>query len=428
MIIIYIDIMQERVIDMTGTYENYTVYIGIMNLIFILISMLLAVVVLIVAVQMRTHSRRMGWFLTAILITIGGLTFQIEAITITTKNPRLYLLASWVMYSIVAPIFGLYFIETERGEGQKWDGRFWTTLQSLVAILVILFAVYGKNLFMLNVVFMFQYLVVMIMLLISSKNIRASIGFLLGTIFPVISAMLGMLDTRLDTVGFGIIMLLLIVFFGYQVDTERELLVKEVELSDNKVSLLMEQIHPHFIYNSLQQIALLCDEDPAKVKNAIFSFSGYLRKNFEALTNEGMIPFSQELEHVDTYIALAEILPSRNFVVEKDLEVEDFYLPALVVQPLVENAILYGIGMSTEGDRIVLSTRREGGYIVIKVSDDGHGVQTQLPTQKKRKSVGTQNVKTRLKILCQGELSINKTPEGTDAVIRIPEMLAVAQK
>lgn len=413
---------------MINSYKNYTEYIAIINLVFILVSMLLAVVVLVVAVQMRSHSRRMGWFITAVLVAVGGLTFQIESVSITTKDPRLYLLASWVMYAMVAPIFGLYFIETERVEGQKWDGHFWTLLQSLVAVLVMIFALYGGNFFMLNLVFMMQYMIVMIMLLISSKSIRASIGFLIGACFPIFSALTGVADTRLDTVGFGIIMLLLIVFFGYQVDTERELLVKQTELSENKVSLLMEQIHPHFIYNSLQQIALLCDEDPGSVKNAIFNFSGYLRKNFEALTNEGMIPFSQELEHVDTYIALAEILPSRNFYVEKDFEVTDFYLPALVVQPLVENAILYGIGMSTEGDKIVLSTRIEHGYIVIKVSDDGHGVVTQLPSQKKRKSVGTQNVKTRLKILCQGELSINKTPNGTDAIIRIPEMLAIPQK
>ena len=150
------------------------------------------------------------------------------------------------------------------------------------------------------------------MLIFSSKDIVASIYFLIGSMFPVISALIGMADPKLHFMGLGIIMMFLMIFFGYQMDMERALLNKQVELSENKVSLLMEQIHPHFIYNSLQQIALLCDEDADKVKPAIFNFSAYLRKNFEALTNEKMIPFSQEMEHVDAYVALSQILPSRN--------------------------------------------------------------------------------------------------------------------
>jgi LytS/YehU family sensor histidine kinase len=219
-------------------------------------------------------------------------------------------------------------------------------------------------------------------------------------------------------------MLLLFVFFLYQMDTERDLMVKQMELSNNKVSLLMDQIHPHFIYNALQQIALLCDEEPGSVKEAIIAFSGYLRKNLESLTNEGMIPFTEEMEHADIFIELAKILPSKDFVVEKRFEVTDFKIPALVVQPLVENAIKYGIGMSTEGDKILIETKLEGGYIVIRVVDDGHGVRTELSTQKKHKSVGTNNVKTRLKILCDGEMKINRSDSGTEAVIRIPEIKA----
>jgi LytS/YehU family sensor histidine kinase len=131
------------------------------------------------------------------------------------------------------------------------------------------------------------------------------------------------------------------------------------------------------------------------------------------------------MEHVDAYVALSKILPSRDFDVQKDFQVTDFYLPALVIQPLVENAIYYGIAMSTEGEVIRLQTMKDKGYIIIKVIDDAHGKQTKLPTQKKHKSVGTQNVKTRLKILCDGELTIDKKPEGTEAIIRIPETKAV---
>ena len=183
----------------------------------------------------------------------------------------------------------------------------------------------------------------------------------------------------------------------------------------------MEQIHPHFIYNSLQQITILSDENAKAVKPAIQNFSGYLRKKFQALTGESMIPFSEEMEHVDMYIELAQILPSRHFEVEKDLTETDFMLPPLTLQPLVENAIQYGVGMSEEGEKIRIVTRREKGYIVIEVQDDGHGKKTRLQTQKSYKSVGTDNVRARLRLLCQGELEINKSTEGTVARIKIPE-------
>jgi len=216
------------------------------------------------------------------------------------------------------------------------------------------------------------------------------------------------------------VMMLVIVLFVYQSDVERELLVNEAELSESKVSLLMDQIHPHFIYNSLQQIALLCDEDASAVKPAILNFSGYLRRNLESLTNVEMIPFEKEMEHVDMFVELASISPSRNFTVEKKFGITDFKLPAITLQPLVENAVKYGIGMSTEGDKIVIETKEEKGYIVICVSDDGHGKKTELSTQKDHRSVGTKNVMTRLKLLCDGELIVNRTEHGTVSMIKIP--------
>ena len=384
--------------------------ISMINQISVLVCILLTVIVFIVAFQVKRRTQRIRYFLTCIAICLGGLMFQIGG----------YTLSGYVMYSLVSPMFTLYFIETERDEGQNWDGFFWMALHTLISVMIILLVAISRNGYLVSVSFLVQNIIIIIMLLISSKKLVESIGFLIATLFPIAAALTGMFFDDLRLHGVGLSMMLLIVFFGYQSDMERELLDKQVELSENKVSLLMEQIHPHFIYNALQQIALLSDEDPTAVKPAIYNFSAYLRKNFEALTNEKMIPFAQEMEHVDAYVALSKILPSRNFEIKKDFKVTDFRIPALTVQPLVENAIYYGIGMSKEGDVIRIETREEGGYIMVIVADDGHGGQTELTTQKKHKSVGTANVKTRLKILCDGEMNLNKSPEGTEAVIKIP--------
>ena len=386
-----------------------------------LVAIALAVIVLIVSFQIQSNRIRMGWFLVADCVTVGGLMFRMAELNTSGADGSVYAIYSWMLYSLAAPLFSLYFMETEREEGEEWDNKFWATIQFLMAILVSSFAVFDGSAFLMDVAFLAQYIVVMIMLLISSKSIRASVGFLLGILFPIVATFVGMVNSEVRVLGFGIIMQMLIVFFCYQLDTEREILRSKAELSEKRVSLLMEQIHPHFIYNSLQQISLLCDEDMEAVKPAIMNFSGYLRRKFQALTGESMIPFSEELEHVEMYIDLANILPSRHFEVERSFEVTDFMLPPLTLQPLVENAIQYGIGMSEEGDRIRISTVRRSGYIEVSVSDDGHGKVTRLPTQKSYKSVGTENVRTRLGLLCDGKLSIVKSEQGTVATIRIPE-------
>ena len=395
-----------------STIINHTQLMELTNNIFVQMSILLAVIVLIAAFNMKVHNGRMRYFLASISFALGGLMLQIGG----------YSKYAYAMFSLVAPVFSLYFLETEKTEGdERWDGFFWMTLQSLAVLLVIIMVLFtGRG----NLAFLIQYSIIITMLLISSKDLKASLSFLMGTIFPVTVCLVGVVNSEIKVMGFGIVMLLMIVFFGYQFDMERELMSNQIELSENKVALLMEQIHPHFIYNSLQQIALLSDESPEQVKPAIFSFSSYLRKNFEALTNEKMIPFLTEMEHVDAYVALSQVLPSRKFDLVKDFQVTDFYIPALTVQPLVENAIYYGIGMSEDGNVIRLETRLEGGYIIVRVRDDGRGKQTSLPTQNKHKSVGTKNVITRLKILCDGEFILNKSPDGSEAIIKIPEFKA----
>ena len=408
------DGMEEQVTQMSALIDH-------VNLTTAIVAVALSFLVLVITNQFTAHRVQMGYFMYAVGVNMGGLGFQIADVNSSTDVGDACFIYSRIMYSLVAPLFTLYFMETEKEEGEHWDKRFWTSLQFLVSILVAILSIFGRNEFLVELASLMQYVVVLFMLLLSPKSIRASIGFIVGILFPIVASIAGMLNSRIDILGFSEAMLLLLVLLLYQLDTERDVLRSQAELSEKRVALLMEQIHPHFIYNSLQQIAILSDENAKAVKPAIQNFSGYLRKKFQALTGESMIPFSEEMEHVDMYIELAQILPSRHFEVEKDLTETDFMLPPLTLQPLVENAIQYGVGMSEEGEKIRIVTRREKGYIVIEVQDDGHGKKTRLQTQKSYKSVGTDNVRARLRLLCQGELEINKSTEGTVARIKIPE-------
>ena len=163
----------------------------IANLICIFVSMILGTVVLLTAIQIKIHNSRMAWFIASICIVMGGLMFQLS-------NTQVY---SRLFYSMVPPLFGLYFIETEREEGQKWDGAFWTTILSLIAILVLIFVIFNGNDFFVYLAFLVQYLVLIVMLTFSSKKLSASVNFLLATIFPVIAALIGMADPELHGHG-----------------------------------------------------------------------------------------------------------------------------------------------------------------------------------------------------------------------------------
>ena len=403
--------------------SNLSGTVSTVNLSFRMMAVFIGILMLVNVVRMKEHSERMGWFFVALCMVLGGLAAEFMAENSAAENMLrggIGFVQADIFYSLTAPCFSLYFINTEWEEGQAWDKKFWSVLNLMIAVLLIMLSIYNKNHDLVWALFLLQYMLVIVMLLASPKEIRAVLWFVAGTLFPIISSFLAIALPGIRLTGFGLGMMFLMILFGYQLDVERELMQKRTELSESRASLLMEQIHPHFIYNSLQQIALLCGEDAGLAQEAVYRFSKYLRSNFESLTDEGMIPFEKEMEHVDIFLQIAGISISRNFRVEKDFQVTDFLIPALSLQPLVENAVQYGIGMSKEGDRILIKTEEADGWVAVRVLDDGHGKQARLGTHEKHKSIGTRNVRARLKLLCGGSLEIIKKEQGTEAVIRLP--------
>ena len=106
---------------------------------------------------------------------------------------------------------------------------------------------------------------------------------------------------------------------------------------------------------------------------------------------------------------------------EYDLKATEFMLPPLVMQPIVENAVHYGIGTRTHGGHIVIETSDTPFMTLIRVKDDGTGKSTITEQQKTRRSVGMQNVRARLKALCSGDLIFESSEEGTTVTITIPK-------
>ncbi len=196
----------------------------------------------------------------------------------------------------------------------------------------------------------------------------------------------------------------------------------EEELAQNRIAIMLSQIQPHFLYNSLVVIKQLCDIDPKEAKEAITEFSSYLRGNLDALTRSAPISFEQEMEHVETYLALEKKRFGEKIHIEYDIKAKGFFLPVLSLQPIVENAVRYGITKTEEGGTLTIASREEEHAYLIIVSDSGMGVEP-TPTQfDKRSHVGMENVRNRLQSMCGGNLYINSVAgEGTKVTIEIPK-------
>lgn len=206
-----------------------------------------------------------------------------------------------------------------------------------------------------------------------------------------------------------------------QHNKQRVMMQQELELSDSKVRLLMGQIQPHFIFNSLLAIQELCTEDPKKAEGAVQDFAIYLRGNLDAMSSTRMIPFAKELEHIRHYLSLEQADPSETFQVEYDLAVRDFRVPPLSVQPIVENAVRHGMAMRDSGGVITIATREDARSYSIIVKDNGYGFDSATQEQMERKSIGLENVRMRLAAQCHGSLEIDSGEIGTIVRIRIPK-------
>ena len=203
-------------------------------------------------------------------------------------------------------------------------------------------------------------------------------------------------------------------------ELEMEKIMLNAQLAESRISTMMSQIRPHFIYNTLGSIEQLCKFDPPKAGDLVHNFAKYLRGNFGELDNPKPILMSQEMEHVHHYISIENVrFPDMTFTFE--MNCNDFHIPALTVQPIVENAIKHGLMKLPKGGTIrVVSYETDSDYC-ISVEDDGVGFDTGALLDD-RKHVGLRNIRERLKVMVNGTLEIDSTVGvGTKVVVKIPK-------
>lgn len=205
---------------------------------------------------------------------------------------------------------------------------------------------------------------------------------------------------------------------------EAEKNMVEAELKESRISIMLSQIQPHFIYNTLGTIERMCLKDPQKAFDLVRNFSLYLRGNFSELDSVTPIRFADEIKHVEYYVNIEKVrFPDMS--IEYDVEATEFVLPALSVQPLVENAIKHGLMRLETGGTVKIHSYETPTHFCVEVTDDGVGFDTDAPIDEK-KHVGLRNIRGRLKAMVNGALVMESKPGvGTKAIIMIPKEVTV---
>ncbi|HEY0875935.1 MAG TPA: histidine kinase [Vicinamibacterales bacterium] len=215
-------------------------------------------------------------------------------------------------------------------------------------------------------------------------------------------------DLYLGKMITGYLALDFVVYWGivggcYALDYATELRRREVAASRMKASLsearlqaLRAQLNPHFLFNTLNAISVLAMKgDSTRVTHTLTLLSDLLRLTIDGLPQE--VPLSQEIELTDRYLEIQRVRFPDRLIVDRDIppDVRDALVPSLILQPIVENAVLHGVARQVEGGRIMLRARRQGERLELQVCDSGPGFEQ----ESRREGIGLSNTRARLEQL-----------------------------
>lgn len=218
---------------------------------------------------------------------------------------------------------------------------------------------------------------------------------------------------------FGMALLALIMFGLILSDNMEQYTKQQQEIANQRAGIMVLQMRPHFIYNTMMGIYYLCDQDSKKAKQVTLDFTTYLRKNFAAIASEDTIPFTAELEHTRAYLAVEQAQFEDSLFVSFDTPHTIFRVPPLTLQPIVENAVKHGMKSSSDPIHISVVSRRTDNASEIIVEDDGPGFD---PVDDDEPHIALNNIRQRLEMMCKGTLEINtRNGGGTSVKVTIPE-------
>ncbi|MCR4789830.1 MAG: histidine kinase, partial [Treponemataceae bacterium] len=283
----------------------------------------------------------------------------------------------------------LYTVDFETGTYSR-TGPFWISLLP------------GVLIFMISCYYLF------------SRNVSRKLrfGILVINLIPFVCGLIQVFTYGISIAYIGMLLAIALLYVSIQVNLKRD-------LEDARTSLMVSQINPHFVFNTLATIEALCESDPKLASKTINNFSKYLRCNMAVMDQNAPIPLLTEIEQVKMYASIC-MLRFDNIHIEYDLKDTDFYIPSLTVQPLVENAMRHGL-RAKEDALVTVRSYQKDKFHIVEVEDNGIGFDLKAVKADSKLHIGLKNVEERLINMSSGKMIVQSQPgKGTLITMKIP--------
>lgn len=269
-------------------------------------------------------------------------------------------------------------------------------------------------------------------------SIHTILSILIGLIIRIIFDLFGLIAGHIDwsqyevseslyrfmavielnfLIYFAMVFIIYTYYYLKQVkETEKQKNLLETQLVNTRMRMLSSQLQPHFLFNTLNSIAVLADLDAAKAKDTIADLSDFLRETlYSSDSNE--IPLEKELKTLEYYLNILNVRFSTDLKIHKriDQTLLDCKVPAMLLQPLIENSVKHGYAYDHSELEILISIQKDEKHLVIKVENNGQPI-SQASEELMKKGVGLANLRDRLKNLYGNdfdfEINNRIDPEG----------------
>jgi two-component system sensor histidine kinase LytS len=218
--------------------------------------------------------------------------------------------------------------------------------------------------------------------------------------------------------------------FSTQLELE-DIQLKTQLLAQAEIKRLQSQIEPHFLFNSLNTITSFCRTNPGKARELLIDLSSYLRKSLK--NHKDFVTVADELQQIKSYLAIEKARFEERIKVSIDMKpgCEEWPIPPLIIQPLVENAVKHGISAKKEGGSVSVVISKHNKELHIIVQDDGIGMDKKQSKNIFRKSsinnnssgIGLQNINKRMEQIYGPQYKLvmsSKQDSGTTVKLMIP--------
>ncbi|MBR5619477.1 MAG: histidine kinase, partial [Clostridia bacterium] len=243
---------------------------------------------------------------------------------------------------------------------------------------------------------------------------------LLVYLLPMTAAIIAHMFISVELfVIFGMALFALIMFILIISDHIEQYTRYQREIAHQRASVMVLQMRPHFIYNTMATIYHLCKLDADKAQQVTLDFTNYLRQNFSAIASEHTVPFTDELRHTHAYLAVEQAMHEDSLFVEFDTPHTFFRVPPLTLQPLVENAVKHGMNPDGKPLHIFVKTAQTASGSEIIVENDGADF---VPADDNEPHIALNNIRQRIEMMCKGTLTITpRSGGGTVVTVFIPK-------